>query len=111
MYVLFTTWKKKIGKEALDKKQKINKNTRVSVRTYFWNIKDNKVSGIEASISWSIACEKAHIRSIGCVFPGKHSEGTVGSTERARYEPQRVNASNSHPIVLQISEIESNEKR
>ena len=45
------------------------------------------------------------------MFPGKHSEGTVGSTERARYEPQRVNASNSHPIILQISEIESNEKR
>ena len=45
------------------------------------------------------------------MFPGKHSEGMVGSTERARYEPQRVNASNSHPIILQISEIESNEKK
>ena len=45
------------------------------------------------------------------MFPGKHSEGMVGSTERARYEPQRVNASNAHPIILQISEIESKEKR
>ena len=45
------------------------------------------------------------------MFPGKHSEGTVGSTERARYEPQRVNASDSHPIILQISEIESSEKK